>query len=499
MKQLNLPRKLVGTIQMWGSLLLILLALIMSFTPIITIETSENIVQIRDMISDVVPDADLEDVIPDEVSVSSPKLISSISMLTKIVSIAMDSAKTDMTAEEAEDLAERQAEFEEYLKSDEGKEDVATAVCIATTIVGAIDFEDTSDFFSLILKVLVCFVGLFAVLIMTLILPLLFLIPAIKAVSKALKNIQTPENVAAELGSVLPGKISLPLMIMLFQCAVPGMTYAGGVSTICILAVISVVLNFAVSRLREYPNEEFKYLNILQGPAFVGMIGFLVFFFNIIKSNVFTSFINGKFAFYLTQSAVYTAAKQDVNTSYIIDGILMVVYLVVMLGCVGYLDKAARRLSCTVRRERPKGLAGLISSGKISDNNIVMAVVTLAAYIIPTLVAGWMHYCENPLQLEGEGQGSFLVLTEAGESALAGALAGIIIMILAEVAVIVLKKVFCPDMSVEAAETLMTGHSKTSAEKLAEAQKIVADAEAKVAAAQATVAAAEAEANKTEE
>ena len=45
----------------------------------------------------------------------------------------------------------------------------------------------------------------------------------------------------------------------------------------------------------------------------------------------------------------------------------------------------------------------------------------------------------------------------------------------------------------------MTGHSKTSAEKLAEAQKIVADAEAKVAAAQATVAAAEAEANKTEE
>ena len=471
----------------------------MSFTPIITIETSENIVQIRDMISDVVPDADLEDVIPDEVSVSSPKLISSISMLTKIVSIAMDSAKTDMTDAEREDLAARQAEFDEYLKSDEGKEDIATAVCIATTIVGAIDFEETSDFVSLILKVLVCFIGLIAVLIMTLLLPLFFLIPAIKAVIKALKNIQTPENVAAELGSVLPGKISLPLMIMLFQCVVPGMTYAGGVSTICILSVISVVLNFAVSRLREYPDQEFKYLNILQGPAFVGMIGFLVFFFNIIKSNVFTSFINGKFAMYLTQSAVYTAAKQDVNTSYIVDGILMIVYLVVMLGCVGYLDKAARRLSCTVRREKPKGLAGLISSGKISDNNIVMAVVTLAAYIIPTLVAGWMHYYENPLQLEGEGQGSFLVLTADGESALAGALVGIIIMILAEVAVIVLKKVFCPDMSVEAAETLMTGHSKTSAEKLAEAQKIVADAEAKVAAAQATVAAAEAEANKTEE
>ena len=216
MKQLNLPRKLVGTIQMWGSLLLILLALIMSFTPIITIQTSDNIIAIRDMIDKVVPDADLEDAIPEEVSISSPKLISSISMLTKIVTIGIDSAKTDMTAEEAEDLAERQAEFEEYLKSDEGKEDIATAVCIATTIVGAIDFEDTSDFFSLILKVLVCFVGLFAVLIMTLILPLLFLIPAIKAVIKALKNIQTPENVAAELGSVLPGKISLPLMIMLF-------------------------------------------------------------------------------------------------------------------------------------------------------------------------------------------------------------------------------------------------------------------------------------------
>ena len=415
MKQLNLPRKLVGTIQMWGSLLLILLALIMSFTPIITIQTSENILDIAKMANEVIPGEVIE--IPEEVSVSSPKLISSISMLTKIVTIGIDSAKTDMTAEEREDLAERQAEFKKYLESEEGKEDVATAICIATTIVGVIDFDDTSDFVSLILRVLVCLIGLFAVLIMTLILPLLFLIPAIKAVIKALKNIQTPENVAAELGSVLPGKISLPLMIMLFQCVVPGMTYAGGVSTICILSVISVVLNFAVSRLREYPNEEFKYLNILQGPAFVGMIGFLVFFFNIIKSNVFTSFINGKFAFYLAESAVYTAAKQDVNTSYIIDGILMIVYLVVMLGCVGYLDKAARRLSCTVRREKPKGLAGLLSSGKISDNNIVMAVFTLAAYIIPTLVAGWKHYYNNPLQLEGEGDASFIVLTEAGESA----------------------------------------------------------------------------------
>ena len=75
----------------------------------------------------------------------------------------------------------------------------------------------------------------------------------------------------------------------------------------------------------------------------------------------------------------------------------------------------------------------------------------------------------------------FLVLSDDQQSFLNAALVGIIIMIVAEIAVLVLKRVFCSKMKVEDGEALLTGNAKTSDEILAEAKQIVAEAEASVA------------------
>ena len=272
MPQFNLPRKLVSTVQLWASLLLIILAFVFSMTPIITLKNIENADKINEMMTELDLGTDIP--IEEETEISSPKMISSISLIVKIVGAA--------TAE-GEDKAEKAEELEEFLKTDKGKEAVATAVCLAVAIVKTVDVESSSNFFSFIFNIVISIVGLIAVLLITLALPFVFGIIALISLIKALKNIRTPENAAPALAKKLPGMISLPLILMLFQCVIPGMTYASGVVAICVLAVIATVLNFAASRAREYPNEQFKYLNIVQGCSVVGIVGFLVFFFNIIR------------------------------------------------------------------------------------------------------------------------------------------------------------------------------------------------------------------------
>jgi translation initiation factor 2B subunit (eIF-2B alpha/beta/delta family) len=53
MPQFNLPRKLVSTVQLWASLLLIILAFVFSMTPIITLKNIENEDKINEMIAEL--------------------------------------------------------------------------------------------------------------------------------------------------------------------------------------------------------------------------------------------------------------------------------------------------------------------------------------------------------------------------------------------------------------------------------------------------------------
>ena len=293
---------------------------------------------------------------------------------------------------------------------------------------------------------------------MTLVIPLMLIIAAIAVVIKALRNIKTPEDVSGAVANKLTPMLSMTLTVMLFQCVInEGVMKAGsGLTTIFVLAIVSVGINFIATRLREYPSAQFKYINIVQPVAILSIVGFLVFFFNLLDTGITTTYIK-RFMPYAI------AGEEYVHLA------LMGVYILLALGCVSYLDKAARRLCCTVKPEGPKGIVGLFIKGKISDNNIVHAVMNLLIYILPAVVIG----------MDG-----FRFFYEENESAFSGVLVGAIIMLIAEIAAIALRTVFCKDLSTREAEELLTGTAMTSEEKLAEAQKTIAEAEAKVAAAQ---------------
>ena len=458
MFQLNAPKKIVSTAHFWSSVLLVVLALVFSFMPIISLDLSMPEVTIGDdgeisydkgqadyleAVGDLMQEMGIYVEIPEKVDVSLPKLIGSVSMIFKVVA----------AAGEGEDAAEKQAELDEYLETENGKQDVVTAIAIAASFMKAFDFESLSgenaNIMSFLLNTLLSMVGLFAVLALVVIIPLKLIIAGIKTlitVARVLKNKENPELYCATVAGILPSKITLVFTLMLFQCVLPGMTYGWGVLTICILGIVSVVLNFATTRVRRYPDDQFVYLNVVQGGALVGMIGFIVFFFNIVKSGIIKSFVGGGLSDFLTNvigQAVENGGEVSVNNAYIVDIIMMFVYLVIMLYCTKYFDKTAKRFSCTVKK-------GLISN-KPKDSGIVGACILFLAYLLPTLVAGFKH------NGEGEDATSFLELAPAQQSALTGALVGIIIMIVAEVAIIVLKNVFCKNITAEAAQAVIDG------------------------------------------
>jgi len=388
--------------------------------------------------------------IPDEVNVSALNIITSISKIVKI-------AKTAGAGEGAEATAE----LEEYFQSDSGKQTMYTVVALAATVMNVFDFEDMGEmnFMSLILDILITMVGLFAVFFLMMFMPIIMIIKTIIILIQALANMKEPERVSGSVANKLAPMVTLPLTIMLFQCVVPGMTYASGVVMIAILAIASIVLGFLVSRTRAYEKGQFAYINIVQGCALVAIAGFLVFFFNLINTGIFKAFVDGNFASYMTEVmlAMTNNPEAVVNKKFIVDGIMMLVYLVLVLVCTAYVGKAAKRLSCTGGKKLKDG-----SYAKVKDNNLVNVIFMLPIFIIPKVVMGMMHYYKDISSTAAQGDGSFLVLAAEQQSALTGVLVGLIIMFVAEVAVLVLKGVFCKEISADAMEQVMAGEAEAA-------------------------------------
>ena len=467
MPQFNLSKKLVSSVQLWASLLLIVLAFVFSMTPIITLETSLDVleseafedVDLEELFEELELDADfLEDY--EELELSAPKLIGSFKLIAQIIAVS---------AADEEDQEDMYEDLRDYLESEEGEEAVATAICLVIAIVNTVDFdtaqdavenenvEDAASSMSVVIfGAVISIFSLFAVIFITLFLPVIFGFMVLFSLIKALSNITTPENAAPALAKKLPAKIALPLTLMLFQCVVPGMTYAKGLTAICAITIIATVLNFIASRVRTYESDHFTYLNITQGCSVISIIGFFVFFFNMLKTGILKAFISGEF---FTAIVKYTMASEttdaDVDPAFLICGILMIIYIAVMFKSRKYLKSVAGRFSCAAKRER----AGFVRV--FADSHIVRAIFCLIVYIIPTYILG-QEYCYDDIIENGDKTDfCFLDLKNSQEDALTAALVGIILMIAAEIAIIVLKRVFCSKMSTEEREAVLTGKAPT--------------------------------------
>jgi hypothetical protein len=426
----NVPKKTTALIQVWTSMLLIVIAVILSLTPIITLQIAdkETIDSINEMVEEIsgeeIPD------IPDAIDVSAPKMFGSISMIVKFISAAGSNDPA---------LAQ---EVQAMMEGEEGRNTVLMVAAIAASfmeIFGGEEDGQKSDGFAMILKVLVVMICLLYVLGFTLIIPFVCAITAIIALVSALKNLKTPEEAAPVVSKKLLGLITLPMTFILFQCVLPTMHYGVGALGLWIVCFVCVALCLVASRLHAYTPAQMKYANVLQGTAILGTIGYLVFFFNIINVGAFDSLISGKWASYVAQVVIIQANGGTVPSSgYLIDAILVLVAVILVISSVDYFKACANRLSCTAgagkNNKRPK------------DSHLVSSIIYLLIYILPVYVMGATNCLKDPTSASTEGAESFLVLSEEQSGALSMALVGLIIMIVAEVALVVLKKVVCKDV-----------------------------------------------------
>ena len=434
----NVPQKLAKTIQIWVCVLLTVVALVMSFMPIINLKTLENADKINEMMDDIGIDAE----IPEKVDISAVGLVKSGILVFDIISLATDDTDSD----------EKLEALEEKLDSEDGKNTVMTALAIATTVgAGAEDEDKESDagFIGVVFNVLIVLMAIFGVLGMTIALPIVMLIKTIRTLVAALTNLKTPGDAVAKVGGLLLTSFTLILTLMVFQTLIPGMSYGTGLIGIFVVTVIAAVLNTAASRLHTYNKSEFMYLNVAQGVSVVGIVGFLMFFFNMIKANVFGAFLGGNYVKYLVKvgDAMVLAEKlgqePQINNAYAMDGLLIVVTWALLVASISYFVANIARLSCTQKK---------------SDCRIVGAIIALITAIIPTYLADAKHGYLDVTSTAAEGDYSFLVLNNAEESALSMVLVGAIIMVVAEIALIVLKKVLCKDLTKAQMKAVISGN-----------------------------------------
>lgn len=452
---LNVPKKTTALIQVWTSMLLIVIAVILSFMPIVNLQIADR--KTIDAINEMVEEISGEEVseIPSEIEVSAPKMYGSISMIVKFISAI---------GSENEELAQ---EVKAMMEGEEGRNTVLMVAAIAASfmdIFGGEEDEKKPDGLAMILKVLVVLICLLYVLGFTLIIPIIVVITAIVALISALKNLKAPEEAAPIVSKKLLGLITLPMTFILFQCVLPTMHYGVGALGIWIVSFICVALCLIVSRLHMYTPAQMKYANVLQGTAIVGIIGYLVFFFNVINVGAFDSLISGKWASYVTQVVVIQANGGKVPSfGYLIDAALILVAVILVLSSVNYFKSCANRLSCTAGAGK--------NNKKPKDSNLVSSIIYLLIYILPVYVMGATNCLKDPTSTSTKGAESFLVLSEEQNSALTMALVGLIIMIVAEVALLVLKKTVCKDVPADEMMAVFAGTAQIPAAEEAPAEE----------------------------
>lgn len=491
MLQLRVPKKLMAIIQTWGCVLLAVLCVAFSFTPLFTLKTIDNAKEIESSINDLLGDTGVDVEIPEEIDISSVKLIKSISLIIDVIKVSKEivnaemqengsditdamggfkgndiSNKTEDTQEKV-DVEEKIAELKELLKSEESKDTLLTAFAIATvvTTVTENNAEEDSTGIGYILTVALTIIALVYVLGFTLLFPFVFAIIAFVTLIRVLIKVKNPLDSAPIAAKQLNGLILLPLLSMLFQCVIPGIDFGSGTVAIFIIACISTVINIVISRTRNYPKDKNIFALIVQGGALVGSIGFAVYFFNVIKTGILNTFLRGDWGSYAAKVAAMKQVAGMVNESFepsyafAIDAVLILLYVSFVMGSIGYFASCVQRLTLN----GSKGKYGTDAPAHFVPMTIALTIGTA----LPLIVSKMENLYENFVD-KTDGTYPSLILKDDAKSALTTALVGLGIMLVAEIAIAVCTKKFCKNLSNDAKQDVLMGKTTLDAKEIPE-------------------------------
>ena len=448
---MHISKKAIPFIRVWVCILLILATLVFSFTPLVTLDTGEHRETIETALNKLLVKADASEAtvtVPDEVEISTITLIETVSLIKDI---------SDLQKDESEQDPAKIEKLHALLSSKDGQKTLVTVLAFANTVTSVFDIMDsnTDSFMNQLLMLFMVLVAFGFVLLFIFLIPLIYLITAILSLITAIRKFYTPEQAAPTVSAQLPAHLTLPLVFIFFQRVIPGMSYGVGAMGIWITGLLCVLFNLAISRLRPYQKDELRYLNLLQGGALLGFIGYAVFFFTLLKADVFEVFMNGGWADYAAKATLLSARNIPISDTYLTDAAMVLIALWLVLCSVSYVSVCARRISCTGRLDRRRVIAVV---------QIPRAAMAVLACILPLVVKGSKNLFEHP-QTES-GAFSSLELSATQSSALTVALIAALFTLAIEIALAIAKRVWCKNLSKDTQKAILAGDTiKTEGEE----------------------------------
>lgn len=409
MKNLKISPKTNATVMMWTTLALMALIVLFATMPIITIDTTKA--------SYLVPETSVNSAaLPENVDVSIVKIIKSIKFMSNISSIASHNDKMinddnyQVTEEKLEQLERMQEELDELMSTSEGAE----IAFIAGTIVGKqIDYNinDTSDVgLALYLSVFDVFTSVGSLLLLMILIMLSLSVVFIVVLIKTLVNIKRPEKMV-KTRAIIPSMIGIPLFVTIFVSQFNGISVAIGMKAIMIISILFAIFAAIFRRFNTNNPTRLKYINVLQGVSAVATIGFVVYLIGIINGHYILDSLLGKFI---------SSMIDDLTASSIVA---IVEFILILSTVIGFALFLLNRISCTIVPKK-KSIANKHDSGLVSS--IVLLVLNVIAIV----------------------KGSKLIV----------ALVGIIIVVLAEIALKILTNKLCKGIGDSEINSIVCGY-----------------------------------------
>ena len=268
----------------------------------------------------------------------------------------------------------------------------------------------------------------------------------IAAIIAALSWRSRPEKISGKLGASLPAFLNITLVYMVMQCLSSAFTFGFGTVMIVALGIASALLNALMVRQMSGISDKEIYLDSVQGSAIVSAVGFLIFFFSILSAGALRAFCGGRFSEYTAKisSVLANDPSAEIQSGYMFDGIMMLIYVFLLFVCAYYLERALGRLAL---------------GGAKKEHNILGSVFAVAVCVIPLIISGVMHYYSDPQSLSAVGDSSFLPKDSFGFGNLIGALVGACIMLVGDIGGAVLVRVFSKGESEEEKKRLLSGRA----------------------------------------
>lgn len=462
MLALNAPKKLVARIQTLVCLALAFLCLMLSFvSPLVSIDFKEaqTINDAMQFLNEAGISTEAVGELPDKINVSAVKMYGVVGTLVNVVKAASNKGTAEDVAKGA-----MSAMFDENGKLKEGaKNSMLIAAAIATNIVNeAKDSGSDSKGIGRIISMIITVVATIALLIFSMIAPIYYIIAFLAVLINVLKHIQDPENATAKVAGRLPKTILVPTFIMFYACVTKTLTPGSGVKTLFMLVLLNALLNLVATRMHGWDKTTIKYANVVQGISLASILGYIIFLFNIIKTGVFRTLITNNGFLLATGKAAANAAANAYNGSQIVEKQSFLPDLFMVLIAIWIVLFSYRYLSAVLRR------ATLSLKEKDQPSHIVFAVILMFSAILPMVVKTFAHDTTQTPAV------SYLEpMTAAQNSALIGALVGLIIILLSEIALIVLKGVFCENITEEEVHQVLTNTAISAKEKIENAKAIL--------------------------